>query len=111
MANSVCSLKKNKFILITAENKLCDKFMIFTHFVYQDDLHFIFSKTNEQTTSGVLCILFCRINRENILSLCSPQILFQAFNQKHTDFTESQTLRELDSAISQIILKMWQTDA
>ncbi len=59
------------------------------------------------------CILFCRINRENILSLCSPQILFQAFNQKHTDFTESQTLRELDRwrAISQIILKMWQTDA
>ncbi len=50
------------------------------------------------------------------MSLCSPQILFQAFNQKHTDFTESQTLIEpweLDRwrAISQIILKMWQTDA
>ncbi len=50
--------KKKTFILITAENKLCDKFMIFTHFVYQDDLHFLFFKTNEQTTSGVLLMYF-----------------------------------------------------
>ncbi len=48
--------KKIPFILITAENKLCDKFMIFKNF--QDDLHFHFFKTNEQTTSEVLLMYF-----------------------------------------------------